>query len=249
LLVADGDFGAGTLDGLHYACGVLGRPQADQVDEPLWALLDAQPEPSDLLPTRGLTFIAMEEISTRKTYESRYNHPIWPGGDSGMTIGVGYDLRHQTSNFAADWQEHLIPADYEALLPWLGKQGSKEGEVALSATRQPFSAAWPVFAARSIPLYVQRTEGAFPGYDALPDLCKSALVSLVYNRGTRMEDKDTVKQERREMRAIRDLIQAGDAASRKAVPAQFEAMKRLWPDAAGLRARRDREAALWRDGL
>jgi hypothetical protein len=232
------------VDGLHYACGVLGQPQTDEVDEPLWALLDSQPEPSDLLPTRGLTFIAMEEISSRKVYESRYNHPIWPGGESGMTIGIGYDLRHQTGNFAADWQERLSPADYNALVPWLGKPGSKGGEAALAATRQPFAAAWPVFADRSIPLYVQRTQDAFPGYDRLMPLCKSALVSLVYNRGTSLDG-----ERRSEMKTIHDLIVAGDADSLKAVPAQFESMKRLWPDAAGLRARRDREAALWREGV
>jgi hypothetical protein len=244
LLVADGQFGPGSVDGLHYACGVLGQPQTDQVDEALWALLDVQPEPSDLLPTQGLTFIAMEEISSRKTYESQYNHPMWPGGESGMTIGIGYDLRHQTGNFADDWRERLSPADYQALVPWLGKQGSKDGEAALAATRQPFSAAWPVFAARSIPLYVQRTQAAFPGYDKLEPLCKSALVSLVYNRGTSLNGES-----RSEMKTIHDLIAAGDANSLNAVPAQYEAMKRLWPDAAGLRARRDREAALWREGM
>jgi hypothetical protein len=46
------------------------------------------------------------------------------------------------------------------------------------------------------------------------------------------------------MRAIRDLMATGRADD---VPAQIQAMKRLWPPTSGLQGRRDREAALWRD--
>ncbi len=97
-------------------------------------------------------------------------------------------------------------------MPWLGKQGSKDGEAALAATRQPFSAAWPVFAARSMPLYVRQTQEAFPGYDKLEGLCKSALVSLVYNRGASLTGES-----RSEMKTIHDLIAAGDPDSLNAV--------------------------------
>jgi hypothetical protein len=33
------------------------------------------------------------------------------------------------------------------------------------------------------------------------------------------------------------------------VAAEFENMKRLWPDSQGLRGRRDKEAEMWRRGL
>jgi len=34
-----------------------------------------------------------------------------------------------------------------------------------------------------------------------------------------------------------------------AIPEEFRAMKRLWPDLRGLRIRRDKEAQLFQDGL
>ncbi len=51
---------------------------------------------------------------------------------------------------------------------------------------------------------------------------------------------------RREMRAIRDYLFAGEYDK---VAGEIEAMKRLWPNSRGLRERRDREANLWRRGI
>jgi hypothetical protein len=40
----------------------------------------------------------------------------WPGGDSGITIGIGYDLGYVTADeFAKDWQDILAAADLQAL--------------------------------------------------------------------------------------------------------------------------------------
>jgi GH24 family phage-related lysozyme (muramidase) len=51
------------------------------------------------------------------------------------------------------------------------------------------------------------------------------------------------------MAEIRRLLDAGGPEDLAAIPACFEAMKRLWPTLAGLRARRDEEAAMFRGGL
>jgi hypothetical protein len=245
LLAEDGRFGGATEQALCEAQAAFGLPETGECDAATWAGLEALPEPSSLLPTRGLTFIGREEVSSRERYDSLYHRPCWPGGESGITIGIGYDLRFADSaQFARDWQAHLSPAAYAALLPWLGRQGSRRDAEALRANSVPYSGAWMVFVASTIPLYVRRTTQATAfgqGYDALPGLCKSALVSLVYNRGAGLDGERRI-----EMRAIRDLIAAG---ALDAVPAQIEAMKRLWPDVQGLRDRRDREARLWREGL
>ena len=73
----------------------------------------------------------------------------------------------------------------------------------------------------------------------------TALVSLVYNRGTRLADRNPVLQERREMRNIRDLLISGDVDR---VHEQLDSMARLW-DVAGLIQRRHDEARLWRAGF
>jgi len=87
-----------------------------------------------------------------------------------------------------------------------------------------------------------RTRRAFPGFDVLPLDVQGALVSLVYNRGTRMTDSPGTN-DRREMRAIRDLVAGGMVAG---IAEQLRLMKRLWVGKGldGLLRRRDAEAAL-----
>lgn len=112
----------------------------------------------------------------------------------------------------------------------------------------PFGAAWRVFCRASLPRAVSDTRAAYPALDTLPLLCRGALVSLVYNRGGRLTDRPG-RDSRWEMAEIRRLLDAGGPEDLAAIPACFEAMKRLWPTLAGLRARRDEEAAMFRGGL
>lgn len=242
LLLIDGKFGGGTEDAVRTARAIFNLPPGTAVDVPLWDKLGGLAEPCNELPTRGVTFIAREEVGSRSAYDRIYCHPAWPGGDSGITIGIGYDLRFaDAAAFQTDWQAE-IPNDVSAALhPWLGQQGTRIGAEALRDKIVPFQAAWKVFLKRTIPATVKETERVFPGYNALPALCRSALVSLVYNRGGSLAGDTRI-----EMRAIRDLIAAKNFGG---VPDQFVAMKHLWPDVRGLRDRRDHEAALWREGL
>ncbi|MBF0415954.1 MAG: hypothetical protein HQL79_09330 [Magnetococcales bacterium] len=241
LLKEDGRFGGVTEEALAQACSFFNMPPVHFVDQEMWNRLDALPEPTPLLPTWGVTFIALEEVSSRSAYDALYSRPTWPSEESGITIGIGYDLKFAKDTFQGDWQALLDPDTYSALVPWLGKTGSREGKESLKHTRQPFEAAWNVYLKRTIPNEVHKTQKAFPGYEALSPLCKSALVSLVYNRGTSL-----VGPRRVEMRAIHDLIQEGHLDG---VPDQLIAMKRLWPDLPGLRSRREHEAELWKSGL
>jgi hypothetical protein len=44
------------------------------------------------------------EISNKSVYEQRYSKPVWPGGISGVTIGIGYDLGFVTPDLLrSDW--------------------------------------------------------------------------------------------------------------------------------------------------
>ena len=242
LLKPDSDFGSGTERAVKEAQDLAGQAQTGVADEPLWTWLAAQPDPSPDLPTEVVVFIVAEEIGGRAFYEKVACLPQFPGASSGVTIGVGYDLRFNTrADFDQDWGAELPAAQMELLRPHLGKPGTQQAVEGLRSIRVPFGAAWRVFLRTSLPKFIGKTRQTFPGYDGLSGLRRGILVSLVYNRGESMSGDDS----RTEMRAIRDLVSAGRADD---VPAQIQAMKRLWPPTSGLQGRRDREAALWRKG-
>lgn len=248
LLPEDDAFGPQTEDAVRDAQRMAGLAVTGVADTALVSWLDAQPEPNPDIPASAIAFIAREEVSSRSAYKANYHRPVWPGGDSGITIGIGYDLRMQSAaRYDADWRDLLPTADFDALRPCLGRQGSAALVGTLQTCSVPLEAAWPNFAARVLPRYVADARKAFDGplFDALKPLCRGALVSLVYNRGATLDDPSP-QDRRREMRAIRDAIARGDLAQ---VADEFRSMKRLWPTAAGLRARRDREADMWELGL
>ncbi|NNG04195.1 MAG: hypothetical protein HKM95_08850 [Inquilinus sp.] len=244
LLKVDGDFGSGTERAVKEAQKLAGLPATGVADAALWTWLEARPEPSPDIPTEAVSLLVAEEVGSRKFYDSHATFPHFPGGESGVTIGLGYDLRFQSAaDFERDWGDSLTPAQMDDLRPSLGRPGSKAAVAALRHIAIPFPAAWRVFVRRLLPRYVAMTRKAFPGFDALPPLARGALVSLVYNRGAGMDGA-----RKKEMRAIRDHMAAAKERLDR-VAAEFEAMGRLWPDAPGLVARRKKEAALWRKGL
>lgn len=165
----------------------------------------------------------------------------WPGGQSGVTIGIGYDLGQcSVEQFKAEWADLLDAATIEKLCTTVGLSGeaAKAAAKQLADVKIPIAAGEKVFFERSIPRYQARTEQAFPGIEKLPPDAQGALVSLVYNRGTSFKGDS-----RKEMRAIRDLVPQSDLTS---IAAQLRAMKRLWEGKglAGLIKRREDEAAL-----
>jgi len=245
LLATDGVTGPETRRATADARALAGLPPGEAPDRALLDWLAARPEPSPDLPTRGVVFIACEEVDGRDCYDAHTAQPHWPGGDSGITIGVGYDLRFSTAAFEGDWGGRLGADELAALRPHLGARGSAREAEALSWIRIPWSVAWQVFIGCSLPTNVDKAGRAYTTFRQLPGLCRSVLVSLVLNRGSRLEDRPG-KNTRKEMRAIRDLLLAGDLEQ---VPDQLLSMQRLWPSSSGLRGRRAREAALWQEGL
>jgi GH24 family phage-related lysozyme (muramidase) len=165
----------------------------------------------------------------------------WPGGGSGITIGIGYDLGFVTSEqFEEDWGEHLTDDQIERLKTVIGLKGGSAQMRApqftdITIKREDAEA---VFKERTLPLHSQRTEEAFPGVDELPADAQGALVSLVFNRGPGMDG-----DRRKEMRAVRDAVANQDLQE---IANQIRAMKRLWEGKGldGLLKRRDAEADL-----
>jgi GH24 family phage-related lysozyme (muramidase) len=169
----------------------------------------------------------------------------WPGGASGITLGYGYDLGHVSSaQFRDDWVGSFAVNQSQRLARCIGCTGSTARQLASSVADIRCSAADArrVLVSASLPVYIQRTRTAFPGFDVLPLDVQGALVSLVYNRGTRMTDSPGTDN-RREMRAIRDLVANGLVVG---IAEQLRSMKRLWAGQGmdGLLRRREAEAQL-----
>ena len=100
-------------------------PDTGVIDAATWRKLRRLPEPSSEIPARAVAFIGREEVGSRRLYDIQGARPTWPGGESGVTIGIGYDLGYQTS-FDNDWSGLLTPADMSALRPWLELQAGRE---------------------------------------------------------------------------------------------------------------------------
>src|SRR3546814_18671222 len=98
--------------------------------------------------------------------------PHLPGVASGVTIGVGYDLRFQEADdFEADWSGILTPAQMAALRPHLGKPGSPAACAALGELHLPFSAAWQVFVTCALPRPLRQPSACHGAPAPLPHRC------------------------------------------------------------------------------
>jgi hypothetical protein len=241
LLDVDGNFGRSCEAAVRYCRAQLNLIDSAAYDTELDRQLVSLPAPMPGVALEAISFIAREEIGDMATYERRWCAPCFPGGESGVTIGVGYDLRFQKDNFEADWKELLPASAYQQLSATLGKQGDAAAVNRLSNVRISWPAAWRVFTQSTLPKTLALVQASFPGQEALSDLSRGALVSLVYNRGASFDG-----DRRAEMRSIRSVIAAGHSDQ---APEFFLSMRRLWPDASGLRARREREAELFKAGL
>jgi hypothetical protein len=247
LLGVDSDFGHGTFLAVREFQANQGLPVTGILDDATMQALRSLPDANPDIPIKGVTFTALEEVGSRAYYDTHCARPDYPGGASGVTIGVGYDLGYQ-SNFEADWAGVLLADQIGRLKACLGLKGvtAREAIDSVSDIIVPWRSAWTVFLKRSLPDQVVLTRATFPSPAPPPPLCLGALVSLVYNRGPAMEDSPDHPGNRREMRQIRDAMARGDFA---AVPALLRSMKRLWPADSDLFERREHEAQLFEEGL
>jgi hypothetical protein len=192
--------------------------------------------------------ILASEITSEALYKERYRHPVWPGGNSGVTIGIGYDLGDKTVEaFKSHWDGLLDNEQIRSLRATCRLVG-EEAKLSL-AELEEVSIDWEkamLQFGRFLPLIMGETEKAFPNSNELSDMSFGALVSLVYNRGSAISRQS---DRRREMFEIRELMNARKFGC---VPALIRSMKGLWsstPAAHGLVIRRELEAQLFEAGL
>jgi peptidoglycan hydrolase-like protein with peptidoglycan-binding domain len=244
LVAVDGDFAAETEAAIVDARQTLKTPGPPEADDALQGELAKVSDPSNDVTAPGVTFIGREEISSPGYYRKKYRHPIWPGAESGITIGIGYDLRFAgNGKFEEDWGDVLSPAVLDRLRSVVGVKGTANRLESVRDVDIPLRDAVAVFLERSLPDYAALTREIYPSLSDLPPRRRTALVSLVFNRGASLEGA-----RRREMRTIRDLLAAHDP---EPVADELELMTRLWTtkETRGIAERRKREARLWRSGF
>ena len=192
------------------------------------------------LSKAGLELILEHEVGGgQKYYDKFLAVPTWPGFESGITIGIGYDLGYATetgfkSHWAALEEEHS-----ERLEKCLGAKGvnARPFVSAFSDVKIDWGLALEVFKNHTCAQHTIKMMRFCPAAIDLPADAQAALFSLVFNRGT------ATKGERRvEMDQIQKVISAGQPEK---VPFLIRQMKRLWPKESGLVRRREDEAKLW----
>ncbi len=204
-----------------------------------------------LISDAARDLIVAEEVSSRATYEARFQKPEWPGGASGITIGIGYDVGAGVRNVAqlrADWGLRIPESMIAALESCVGITGAS-AQPMLAGVRQrvsvPWDAAIDVFDAVDVPRWYNICVKALSNFEMLPPDCKGVLLSLAYNRGASF-DKDGDRYT--EMRTIKAHMIAKEFAK---IPAELRSMKRIWPQRSmrGLVLRREHEARLFEQGM
>lgn len=195
-----------------------------------------------MISRKAVEMIIQFEIGSKNYYDRILQRPTWPKGKSGITVGVGYDLGYTTEKqFLADWSGRLNLNFINALRPVVGLKGEQakgmlRGEIL--NVKVPYVVAYEVFVKCSLPRYYEMTKAIYPELDSLNEDTRGALVSMVYNRGNKIEGDS-----RKEMKAIVDLVKKADY---EGIAEEIEKSKRLWEGLKmeGLVTRREAEADL-----
>jgi hypothetical protein len=108
--------------------------------------------------------------------------PDWPGGESGVTIFCGVDLRFTTVGELAAMQSYLPAGSYSAVKALLGRQGSHD--LAMSLRQYEWTREQAIDEFRFAEMHkIAVSTGMIYPIIRLPSDSSTALKSLVYNRG------------------------------------------------------------------
>ena len=200
-----------------------------------------------MISRKAADLIIQFEIGGRNIYEKSYQKPTWAGGESGITIGIGADLGYMTEKeFMKVWSPHLNLNFIECLRKVVGLKGIQAKQMLrgeILNVRVPYNTAYEVFVKYDIPKYYAKTKAIYPQLDELNEDTQGALVSMVYNRGNKLEGDSRI-----EMKRIVEMVKNKDY---EGIAEEIENSKRHWEGKGldGLVVRREAEADLIRDSL
>jgi GH24 family phage-related lysozyme (muramidase) len=223
--------------------GLAGVVTITKLENFLSPILPSMPAGASLIVSlSSLNFIMKEEISSENYYNARLKKPYWPEGESGITIGIGYDLGYNSpTEIEKEWGPLIeSTSSLQKLVNVSGYKGeaAKQKLSTVSSISISFEKASIVFYQISMPKYAKQVIDIYPEAYLLPPDAQGALLSLVYNRGKKLSGDS-----RREMLNIKALVKNKDLSS---IPRELRSMKRLWPkyNQRGLVARREKEAIM-----
>jgi hypothetical protein len=206
-----------------------------------------------MLSKKSLDLILEFEVGGGENYYNKFlKNPAWPEGQSGVTIGVGYDLGYvNKAEFSEDWKD-LPKETFDRLYKVVGIKGYNAKNLirGLRDIVIPWELSLQVFNNKTVTKFWNLTKDTFPNFDNLPEDAKGGLVSLVFNRGAALEG-----DRRREMKLIRDGMRITNTFDQKAlsfIANQIRNMKRIWAGGSiekGMNRRRDAEAKLIEQSL
>ncbi|MUK28837.1 hypothetical protein GNP44_01830 [Aliivibrio fischeri] len=187
-----------------------------------------------------------DDILSREQYMSK---PYVPDNSetSGVTIGYGYDLGHQTKDIASnELGTVLSTSSVSILLKVIGKKG-KSARLALNdvssielSKEEAKKLAWLMKKRYAIDMVK-----AYPHIIKLNPHCQGALLGLIINRGTSFGTVGRSSWEaRKEMRDISKHLKENQITL---IPNDIRSMKRLWENKGlgGLIKRREFEALMF----
>jgi hypothetical protein len=204
------------------------------------------PRPAVALPStpklcpEGYQLILDFEVGGGQKYFTRYlQRPTVPGGQSGVTVGVGYDCGYNTAAvILEDWKD-FKHAETLARAAGLKQATAKRACEDIRWMIFDWKLSEQVFSRTTITRFYLDTRRAFPGFDELDPRCQAALVSLVFNRGPAKAGS-----RRKEMR---DIADATPVADYRRIARAIRQMKRIWVGTdieEGMSRRREAEARL-----
>lgn len=196
----------------------------------------------------GLNFVVRFETASKSFYERRLSKPNWPGGASGVTIGIGYDLGLTDQETIYEILKGRLKEEQILILSEAaGVRGDAARSLAAREDFQSIEISWEtaqaIFRETMLLEFMRRTQRRFPRMREIHFACQIALISLVINRGDRLDGEG-----RRHMRRINDAIAARQP---RRIPIHLRDMTQIWEGRGldGLRQRREAEARLCEIGL
>lgn len=193
--------------------------------------------------SKALDLILEYEVGGGKSYYEKFlAKPTWPGGASGMTLGIGVDCGYYAPSELEKIFSFLPKKQLDIVKGASGKKGQAGKEYTNLHKNSGIVVTWDqaldVFNKLIWTKFAKLAEKAFPGLDQLCDDAYGAIVSLVFNRGSSL-----VGDSRLEMRNIRNLV---PKKNYKGIAKELRKMKRIWQGKGldGLLTRREAEAKL-----
>lgn len=220
--------------------GVIGPQTLTKLDDYFSNTLISLPSGASLIiSNHSLDKIIQFEISSPSVYRNKYQNPIWPAVESGITIGIGYDLGYVTkSEFKSTWKHFLPETDLKALENVVGLKGNsaKNKLAQVKHVTINYESAKSVFYQFTLGKYAKLVRNIYPKAHLLPPDAQGALLSLVFNRGSSLTGST-----RTEMKNIQNHVESKNLSK---IAQEIRSMKRLWPNIKGLLSRREEEAIL-----